>query len=371
MKESKFGVHLISIIVFLIVLSTPASFQPCNVVVQAVAQETPSANPLVWNAMVEANFSIVWITDTQYLSKSYPAYFDNLCRWIVAHRNVYNVKMVVHTGDIVDSGDDLTQWANANSSMGILLDNGLPYCWGAGNDDFNSSFWVGDQFQAFNATLMRDKPYWLSDEFDGRNTAVHFNVSSWDFLIINIEYNANSTVLAWANRLLDAYPNSNAIVATHAYIDYKCRYSVWPIIFRYTVLENHPRVFLTLSGHFGSDSGNRTRVGSCDELMFDRQYIDEGMGAASLRILTFNAAKGIVEVKTYVLYTNHFLTDSNNQFTLETTFYNFNQKGNEGESILALLKVIIPTLSIILLASVLIYVNRLHRRRKHRNENAR
>ena len=103
MKEGKFGIHLISIIVFLIVLSTPASFQPCNVVVQAVAQETLAANPLVWDTMAEANFSIVWITDTQYLSKSYPAYFDNLCRWIVAHRNVYNVKMVVHTGDIVDS----------------------------------------------------------------------------------------------------------------------------------------------------------------------------------------------------------------------------------------------------------------------------
>ncbi len=46
------------------------------------------------------------------------------------------------------------------------------------------------------------------------------------------------------------------------------------------------------------------------------------MGAASLRILTFDLKEGLIDVKTFVIYANNFLADSNNQFTLETDFYN-------------------------------------------------
>ena len=63
---------------------------------------------------------------------------------------------------------------------------------------------------------MATKSYWVGDEFDGQNTAVHFNVAGKDFLIVNIAYHANDTVLTWANQILDAYPQSHVILApTH------------------------------------------------------------------------------------------------------------------------------------------------------------
>lgn len=269
----------------------------------------------------ESTFSVVWITDTQYLSQTYPDYFDSMCQWIVNNRDAYNVKMVVHTGDIVNYATDLSQWKNANHSMGILLDNDIPYCWDAGNHDQSAGSWDGKDFVAFNVTLMEQKAYWTGDSFDGKNTAVSFNFSGYNFLIVNVEFHANSSELQWANDVLDAHPNSHVILATHAYIDEICGYDAWALELQDTVLANHSNVFMTLNGHYYSNgNANRTRVDQRDELFFNRQNLDDQKGGATVRILTFDLAQGKINVKTYETYAGQFVTDSDNEFTLETPF---------------------------------------------------
>ncbi len=278
--------------------------------------------PSVAASEIDSSFSIIWISDTQYLTESHPIYFDNLCRWIVQNKEVYNVKMVVHTGDLVNDEDNRTQWLAANQSMGILLDNGIPYCWNAGNHDYDTTTWIGNQFMAFNPEVMQSKPYWVSDEQAGINTAVHFNVSGWDCLIVNVAFDANSSALVWANNLLDANPQSHAIAATHDYLNKAGGYDSWATNFKNTILDTHANVFLALSGHYHPTFGNRTRVGGRDELLFNQQDAYDKMGAASARILTFDTAKGTVTVQTYNLYLNQFADDSNNNFTLITSFHN-------------------------------------------------
>lgn len=87
--------------------------------------------------------------------------------------------MVVHTGDIVQNASSVYDWENANNAMMTLYNNGVPYCWNAGNHDQffingtvgvgnpNSS-WLGGDYPAFNATIMRQKPYWVGDVFDSK-----------------------------------------------------------------------------------------------------------------------------------------------------------------------------------------------------------
>jgi hypothetical protein len=65
-----------------------------------------------------------------------------------------------------------------------------------------------------------------------------------------------------------------------------------------------------------------TQVGDRQELVFNRQDKDNEMGASSLRILTFDAVHGVIDVKTFVIYANTFLTDANSQFTFNTAFWN-------------------------------------------------
>jgi len=121
---------------------------------------------------------------------------------------------------------------------------------------------------------------------------------------------------------LDSNPQSHVIVAMHAYINEDCEYDSWATNFKNSVLETHANVFLTLSGHYYPTSGNRTRVGNRDELLFNQQDTYDQMGADSARILTFDIDNGTVNVQTYVLYASQFLQDSDNSFTLETDFRN-------------------------------------------------
>ena len=170
--------------------------------------------------------------------------------------------MVIHTGDIVDNATNLSQWQNANDSMGILLDAGIPYCWAAGNHDQlglgldggNPNLdWLGSQYLAFNDTNKIAQSYWVDDYLDSKNTAVQFSYGQYSFLIINLEYHANSLALAWMKNIINKNMGSNVIVATHSYLNESAGYGYsinpsWENNLR-TILDKISDVFLTLSGH--------------------------------------------------------------------------------------------------------------------------
>jgi hypothetical protein len=279
-----------------------------------------STNNAIFVFAQETPFSIIWITDTQHIAESSPQLNDNLTQWIVANNQNYNVKMVIHTGDLVQDEGNRTQWQNANQSMGTLLDNGVPYTWNAGNHDYNKTCWIANQYVAFNPAVLAAKRYWVATEFDGMNNAVLFNASGSQWLIVNIAYNANESVFGWANNILDQYPEAHAIVAAHAYLNKRGGYDEWAVNLTKSVLDTHPNVFLTLSGHYYPTQGNRTHVGGRDELLFNQQDEYGDLGAASARILTFDTQAGTIKVQTYSIYLNQFIDDANNSFTLHPTF---------------------------------------------------
>ena len=66
---------------------------------------------------------------------------------------------------------------------------------------------------------MRQQPYWVGDIIDGKDTAVQFTYGNYHFMVINIEYDANQTVLDWMQTLLKCNPNVNVIVATHNFLN--------------------------------------------------------------------------------------------------------------------------------------------------------
>jgi parallel beta-helix repeat protein len=286
------------------------------------SSEGPSGTPI-------DKFSIFWITDTQHLASENPQKGYDLTSWIVNYANYYNVKMVVHTGDLVDHNDATSEWEAASAAMSALLNNSIPYCWCAGNHDqipqWNpNNSWIGNRYLAFNQTIMQQKQYWVSDICDGKNTAVRFSIGNLNFLLVDIEFKANSTVLAWVDQLLDTNKNSYAILATHGFLDHTPEFDPevkeWAETLNSTVLAVHPNVRLTLNGHNSGEHGAHLATRSTNELVFDRQESENFMGAATVAILTFDVANNQIEVKTYDLNTSQFMTDPNDQFTLPTTF---------------------------------------------------
>lgn len=302
-------------------------------------------------------FSIVQITDTQYLSSAYPTLYANLTNWIVANAADYNIKMVVHTGDIVDQGLITSQWEIANASMSVLQNAGTPYCWCAGNHDDATttgnattgsysgtpdSYWIGCNYLAFNPTYMESRPYWVSDIFEGKDTAVQFSYGNYQFLIINLEIYANQTAINWMINLINTHPTYNIIVATHSYLNGTGGYGylgnhLWEDALRAT-LNNYPNVILTLSGHdvpispddlYGeATTANNTKIGNREETFFNRQHVHGDQGAAAVRIYTFNLTNQstdnqvTTQATTYDLIESAFLNDTWNCFTFSNILLN-------------------------------------------------
>jgi len=282
-------------------------------------------------------FTVFWMTDTQYLSETNPALFSNMTGWIAKNWTALNGKMVVHTGDLVQTGDLLQEWVNADAAMKVLRDNGIPYLWCAGNhddiiQDDPTAGWAGSQFDSFNPTVVSSKvngvsyAKWAGDYRSGMNTAVAFSAGGLKFLTVNIEWNAPPDALAWFEKLLDSqeYASHYVIVAPHAYEDAfgSTNDARWgPVLedFRQSltdIMDRHTgNIFLTLNGHFATDSGYHTPkpVNGRNQLMFDRQESTDNpndpldssvrdvlkVGGATVTILVFDTVQNTVNVSTY------------------------------------------------------------------------
>ncbi len=303
------------------------------------------------------NFSIFWITDTQFLSESNPSLFKNTTEWIAANWASYDGRMVVHTGDIVEDGINKTQWRNANAAMSVFLDRGIPYTWDAGNHDDlilnnQDSGWNGNVWApAFNASVAKADAnaqlgtFWAGDYHNGMDTAVGFTANGLDFLIVNIEWNGDpGTVLNWVAGILDnpLYADYNIIIATHAYIDMNGslndpRWGTYLADFirnLTSLMDKHSaQVFLTLNGHFYTETGYHTPypTNNRNELMFNRQDCLDNpgcppadvatsdklkVGAATVTILTFDTSRNKISVRTYDVYKGQFMRDPQDEYSI-------------------------------------------------------
>jgi len=313
-----------------------------------------------WNQPPATTFSIFWITDTQFLSDSNEGLFANTTGWIVNHWGQYDGRMVIHTGDIVETANVMGQWDNASKAMSVLLRNQIPYTWDAGNHDdlrTRTPSWLGGSEPSFNTTNVQavvDRTgyaHWVSSFDGGMDTAVNFTGGNSGFLIVNIEFNGNAQVLNWVGGLLanSTYARDRVIIATHAYIDpngltYDPETYTSTIILRnfttaLTSLMNRysSRVFLTLNGHFGTDSGYHTPVpikGRYD-LLFNRQDCTDvvacysttnktpdraKVGASTVTILTFATQRNQLGVRSFDVFAGQYRNDPNDQYTLTPIF---------------------------------------------------
>lgn len=67
-------------------------------------------------------FSIVWMSDTQTMSKSerLSAAIQPMFDWVVQNREAESIQLVVHTGDIVENGWNDTYWSRISPAIDSL-----------------------------------------------------------------------------------------------------------------------------------------------------------------------------------------------------------------------------------------------------------
>jgi len=273
------------------------------------------------------NFTIVALPDTQYYSASYPWIFDNQTKWIVNNVGSKNIVFVTHEGDIVDTWNSTAQWQNANRSMS-KLDGYVPYGVLPGNHDLalNGNFTNGVNATYYNTYFGYARfsgESWYGGAYQTNNNTNSyqlFSVGADDYLIFHFQTTPSYDVLEWANSTIANYPNRRVIVTTHSYLNADgsrtdAGNEIW-----YGFVEHHAdQIFLVLCGHIRAGVGQRIDVVSGHyvyQLLADYQdYSSQQSGL--LRIYKFCPALDKIYVSTYSPYTNSYLADYKNQFTID------------------------------------------------------
>lgn len=282
--------------------------------------QRPTALPAQTGETNLSDFAIIFLSDTQNYAQSYPHIFEAQTRWIVRHRETYQIAYVVHAGDVVNTASSIYQWENASAAMALLEDplttnlpDGIPYGILPGNHDFpteNYNLYFGVQRFAGRGY------YGGHYGEDNNNNYGLFSAGGMDFIVINLQYRPSGEILAWADALLKAYSDRRAIVVSHEILDADASFTfLGQTIYR--ALRDNPNLFLLLCGHVHTEA-QRTDVYEgrvIYTLLADYQDEPNG-GDGWLRILRFSPRDNVIRVTTYSPTLDRYQTDANSQFTL-------------------------------------------------------
>lgn len=282
------------------------------------------------------NFRIIVLPDTQNESQFNPAMFNSQTQWIVDNKSALNIAFVAHVGDVVNTCTSSTQYGNADGAMDLLDTGGVPYGVSPGNHDQANSGTCGSSslFPSYFGASRYSERTDYQGSYSGNPDYNHyffFSADGMDFIIIFLQYNPDSGVLAWAGNLLGTNPNRRGIVVSHAILNTDNSWLSSPsgeII--YNSLKGNPNLFLMLCGHMSSFSdGEALRTESREGMnpvhIILSDYQSMSLGNGWLRILDFDPCADQINVTAY----SPFIQSSGSFFTLS---YNMTKLSGDFDS---------------------------------------
>jgi hypothetical protein len=314
------------------------------------------------------SWSLVLMPDTQHYSQTYPEHFDAQTQWIKDQRTALNIKYVLHEGDIVNTAADTDQWDNARAALDTL--NGfVPYALAPGNHDYggqgqnrttffdhqatdsdtNNYFGVGTPY----ASQTSIGGFYPGDGPGKTDNSYHtFNSNGEDWIVFAMEWGPRDVVVQWADQVLTAHPNHNAILVTHAYMynddtiyDWATKgssqswnphsYGIQTWVDPLTqaspsvndgqelwdeFVKKHENFKFVFNGHvLGDGTGRRATLGDngnvVHQILANYQMNAQG-GQGDMRVLEFKADGETVVVRTYSPVLDRYNTAPDQQFTL-------------------------------------------------------
>lgn len=266
-------------------------------------------------AETATDYTLVWMSDTQYYSESYPHIYKRMVDWIAENKESLNIPYVFHTGDLVDVATDDQQWAYADEYMGVLENAAIPYGVLAGNHDVDHKTNDYTQFSRyFGEQRFADQSYYGESYKDNRGHYDLISANGNDFIMMYMGWGVDEEGIQWMNDVLKQYPDRMAILNFHEYLLVSGNRS--PIgneIYEKVIVPNK-NVIATLSGHYHDsetlideidDNGDGTPDRKVYQMLADYQGGPEG-GQGYLRLLHVNQADNKIYVKTYSPYLDDY-----------------------------------------------------------------
>jgi hypothetical protein len=163
--------------------------------------------------------TLVVLPDTQFYACYYEDVFLAQTGWIRDHAAQQNIRMAIHTGDIVDR-DEALQWENAASAM-RLLDGVVPYLTAPGNHDLLPDRRTMMNAPAYFPLASFQRWPWFAAAYDAKrsdNMAAVVELDGRPWLVLGLEWSPRDKVVEWAARVLTQHADKPAILFTHAYL---------------------------------------------------------------------------------------------------------------------------------------------------------
>jgi hypothetical protein len=280
----------------------------------------------------EDDFAVVVLPDTQYYTtgptSAHPDrathFFQDQTRWIMAHRDEYRIRAVIHNGDIVDDGRVQSQWTVADRAMTLIeaesadLPDGMPWGIGVGNHEEREAS-LASYNRVFGPSRWSGRAYY-GGHYDSTNNENWFTFSagSLDFVVVSLRYDETQdpAITAWARRVLQTHPSAFGIVNSHYILNSAGNFGPQGQAI-YTALRSVQNLQLMTCGHVAdeerrSDTFEGHRI---DSMLADYQGRAEG-GGGFLRIWEFSPANDELTVRSYSPSHDRWETDGNSEFTL-------------------------------------------------------
>ena len=170
------------------------------------------------------------------------------------------------------------------------------------------------------------------------NTWQKFTVGEVKYLVLTLDYGAETPILNWASNIIESNPDYNVIITTHAYLfrdgttldqgdvcppatsgGYNNGDHMWELL-----IKNHENIVLVLSGHDPCDNivmaQNEGKNGNTvTQLLIDPQGVDASQGATGMVAMLYFSEDGKnVTVEYYsTVKEQYFMTENQFSFTLD------------------------------------------------------
>jgi len=294
-----------------------------------------------------SDYSIAVIPDQQCMTDWQPEMLYGMYQWIADNVEKENMQMVINVGDITNYPNDL-QWERSKYAYD-LLQNKVPYIAVPGNHDYGTTSYrdttkmnayfplsMFKEMETYGGSYSEDNN--LPD--DVANTWQEFEINGNKYLVLALEFGPRDSVLTWASNVVNAHPNHQVIVVTHAYMnsDGTLLDGSDPFLpSSYTSLiqedqeapndpdamwekfvKNHENIIMVLSGHIGyRNIVMRTDTGvhgnEVKQILIDAQNEDPRLDMVAM--LNFSNEGQDVEVTYYCPSKGKYM-NYENQFTM-------------------------------------------------------
>lgn len=232
----------------------------------------------------DTKFSIAVLPDTQDETSSLSGTkFSNRVSWLVDHRAELDLRFAMQIGDLSSWGHVAPAQFEKASNEIKPLEAVIPWSVAAGNHDTAAVCLGGSACPGANTQeTVRDvstfNRYFPPTRFGAlrgtfepnrsENSYSTFSAGGKKWLVLTLELWARPAVVAWANEIVEANPDSNVIVNTHSYLEADGSIgssnggygSTSPQYLFDNLIKVQPNIVMVVSGHVGQGAV-RTDVG--------------------------------------------------------------------------------------------------------------